>query len=158
MHALGPSSLAALWARCKAVFAKSSDLAAVAVSGSYNDLTDKPSPSGTDADDFVVSHGTSGIWTWRKWDSGIAECWGRYTTSIACTTSYDPGYYNGTAVDVTFPFAFSAVPSVTGSANALANFALDSGNRTKTGVGFYCWRPGSGTVTEVSLAVKGKWK
>lgn len=27
--------------------------------------------------DYVVEQGTSGIWTYRKWNSGIAECWGR---------------------------------------------------------------------------------
>lgn len=26
--------------------------------------------------DYVVEHGTDGIWTYRKWASGIAECWG----------------------------------------------------------------------------------
>ena len=25
--------------------------------------------------DYVVAQGTSGIWTYRKWNSGIAECW-----------------------------------------------------------------------------------
>ena len=29
------------------------------------------------AADYVVEQGTSGIWTYRKWNSGIAECWGR---------------------------------------------------------------------------------
>ena len=31
--------------------------------------------------DYVVEQGTSGIWTYRKWNSGIAECWGSYTTT-----------------------------------------------------------------------------
>ena len=25
--------------------------------------------------DYVVEQGISGIWTYRKWNSGIAECW-----------------------------------------------------------------------------------
>ena len=25
--------------------------------------------------DFIVETGTSGIWTYRKWSSGITECW-----------------------------------------------------------------------------------
>lgn len=33
--------------------------------------------------DYVVEQGTSGIWTYRKWNSGIAECW---TTSTLNTT------------------------------------------------------------------------
>lgn len=27
--------------------------------------------------DYIVEQGTSGIWTYRKWASGIAECWGK---------------------------------------------------------------------------------
>ena len=27
--------------------------------------------------DYIVSQGTSGIWTYRKWNSGLAEYWGR---------------------------------------------------------------------------------
>ena len=31
---------------------------------------------GTSAADYVIEEGTDGIWTYRKWNSGIAECWG----------------------------------------------------------------------------------
>jgi hypothetical protein len=31
--------------------------------------------------DYIVEQGTSGIWTYRKWNSGIAECWGYKLTS-----------------------------------------------------------------------------
>lgn len=34
--------------------------------------------------DFVVEQGTSGIWTYRKWNSGIAECWGTDSVSVLC--------------------------------------------------------------------------
>lgn len=27
----------------------------------------------------IVEQGTSGIWTYRKWSDGTAECWGRHT-------------------------------------------------------------------------------
>lgn len=29
--------------------------------------------------DYIVEQGTSGIWTYRKWNSGIAELWGKAT-------------------------------------------------------------------------------
>lgn len=29
--------------------------------------------------DYVVEQGTSGIWTYQKWNSGVAKCWGRIT-------------------------------------------------------------------------------
>lgn len=34
--------------------------------------------------DFVVEQGTSGIWTYRKWNSGIAECWGSTVVNVTC--------------------------------------------------------------------------
>lgn len=34
--------------------------------------------------DFIVEQGTSGIWTYRKWNSGIAECWGTAFISVLC--------------------------------------------------------------------------
>lgn len=32
-------------------------------------------------DDYVVEQGTSGSWTYRKWNSGVAECWRRISAS-----------------------------------------------------------------------------
>lgn len=34
--------------------------------------------------DYIVEQGTSGIWTYRKWNSGISECWGigTYTVNV----------------------------------------------------------------------------
>ena len=25
--------------------------------------------------DTIIAQGTSGVWNWRKWESGVAECW-----------------------------------------------------------------------------------
>lgn len=44
--------------------------------------------------DYVVDYGTSDIWTYRKWQSGIAECWGRRAwTAPASWTVWDTDYY-----------------------------------------------------------------
>ena len=43
--------------------------------------------------DFVVEQGTSGIWTYRKWYSGIAECWGIGTTSVLCKNNSGSGWF-----------------------------------------------------------------
>lgn len=37
----------------------------------------------TGAGDWVVSSGQSGIWTYQKWNSGIAECWGHFIANTA---------------------------------------------------------------------------
>ena len=36
---------------------------------------------------FVTETGTDGIWTYRKWSDGTAECWGQYTTTMNFTGS-----------------------------------------------------------------------
>ena len=41
--------------------------------------------------DFVVEYGSSGIWTYRKWNSGIAECWGT-TEPISIDNNLQHGY------------------------------------------------------------------
>lgn len=38
----------------------------------YNDVTIR----GDKITDFPIAMGIDGTWTWRKWHSGIAECWG----------------------------------------------------------------------------------
>ena len=45
-------------------------------------------------DDRVVEHGTAlqsdgnGTWHWRKWESGIAECWVKLTFSRAVSSAW----------------------------------------------------------------------
>lgn len=37
--------------------------------------------------DFPIEEGTEGIWSYRKWHSGIAECWGLYPVADATITT-----------------------------------------------------------------------
>ena len=43
--------------------------------------------------DFVIEEGTSGIWTYRKWSSGVAECWCKHTQTLDISTSWAVGWY-----------------------------------------------------------------
>lgn len=37
--------------------------------------------------DYIVKQGTDGIWTYRQWNSGVAECWGNLVReTVSCTT------------------------------------------------------------------------
>ena len=36
--------------------------------------------------DFVIEQGVSGIWWYRKWNSGIVECWGQHSVTVAIDT------------------------------------------------------------------------
>ena len=37
------------------------------------------------AADYIVEQGVSGIWTYRKWAGGVAECWGEVIVNTAIT-------------------------------------------------------------------------
>ena len=62
--------------------------------------------------DWIVGQGTNGIWTWRKWQSGIAECWGdtgeitltNYTTAGTFLYGYQTSVQFPTNLFVSKPF------------------------------------------------------
>ena len=61
--------------------------------------------------DFVVQQGMSGYWTYRKWSSGIAECWGEIPSG---STSLQVTFW------VNLPFSFSNInyiPTITPANN-----------------------------------------
>lgn len=60
----------------------------------------------------IVEQGTSGIWTYRKWSDGTAECWGeRDLGTVSITNSYGYAYYVTTS-SIDFPFEFAEIPCV----------------------------------------------
>lgn len=62
--------------------------------------------------DYIVEQGTSGNWTYRKWNSGIAECWQVYNTGTGWTfsTSAVGGIYS---FSIPLPAnLFTAIPAV----------------------------------------------
>lgn len=72
------------------------------------------SSSAGSADDYVTEQGTSGDWTYRKWNSGTAECWrtiadDRPSTAFSATGSV---YYRN-VTGISFPSnLFTARPKV----------------------------------------------
>lgn len=119
--------------------------------------------------DYVIEQGTSGIWTYRKWASGIAECWGVQTGLTAnLTTQWGSSglYYNsgdGKAPD--FPFAFAAKPAVTvsvenGSGVSLIAMTNGSGGSTTKAPAVQLCRAGSASSVAYTLHwhVVGRWK
>ena len=83
--------------------------------------------------DHIVAQGTSGIWTYRKWNSGLAECFGTYAISPgkACNITFGSGtgWYRTEQISVgSYPFTFASMPSV-----------LYSYNSGVSGVGAFIW-------------------
>lgn len=66
--------------------------------------------------DRVVEQGEKGIWDYRKWLSGVAECWCNVAfTGLACNKAVGSLYQsdNITFESKPYPFKFTAPPDVT---------------------------------------------
>ena len=118
----------------------------------------------TTPSDYVVETGTSGIWSYRKWNSGIAECWGNL--SITPTTGNATNSH-----DVSLPFAFISDSSstykvqITPAKTALYVGSVgdcnSSNNLSHASTSFiFSYKYNNATPYNVSfnLHVSGKWK
>lgn len=122
-------------------------------------------PQATKMDDFVIEVKYSDIWTYRKWNSGISECWGRYTWNITTWTAWGSWYYSNASSAVNYPTnLFIEAPSLTtnGRINGLdcalyCRSGTDAATNTAT---FAFFRPSVGTTGtgQLSLYAIGRWK
>ena len=67
--------------------------------------------------DYVVAQGISGNWTYRKWNSGVAECWAKITQTVTPGGAW-AGTLNLTpyVITVTTPIEFTGIDCVNASA------------------------------------------
>lgn len=67
--------------------------------------------------DYIVAQGTSGIWTYRKWAGGVAECWAKITQTVTPGDAW-AGTLNLApyVITVTTPIEFTAIDCVNASA------------------------------------------
>lgn len=113
--------------------------------------------------DGIVEQGTSGIWTYRKYQSGIAECWGTQDYTGTSDTAWG-SLYRMTCTAPTYPFTFKEIPSanldiVSTSGSSYWISSWSGGNASSLGT-FALVRPvAGGTVgVKVSFYARGKWK
>ena len=120
--------------------------------------------------DYVVEQGKSGIWTYRKWASGIAECWGEYTNPEALYDIQWGSLYvttiNNTRID--YPFTFKSRPreyaTLFGGTYSVMLYAqsMGKGINTTTQTGMYCGARTNLTDTPSSATlefyIQGRWK
>ena len=126
----------------------------------------KPTSVSTGAVDFIVEQGTSGIWTYRKWESGLVECWGTYeaTSGINVSKNNFQGSYYSDGITVTLPVPFTSILSFIASGGSASNIHWARPyytNVSSNTVAFMLITNASnqnnaGTV--VGLEVKGTWK
>jgi hypothetical protein len=80
--------------------------------------------------DFVVAQGVSGNWSYRKWASGVAECWGTFTFSgydneVGVTPIVGLDDFRLCNVDMVTPFEFiNDKPVVTASLDHTGEYAM----------------------------------
>ena len=115
----------------------------------------------------IVAEGTSGIWNYRKWANGVAECWGNLEINTTVTTVWTPNYYMSESFPqstINFPFEFAEVPTVVAAVDAANSAILMNGGlkHTKSGLGSYrLIRPlqiENAIDFVIGINVKGRWK
>lgn len=116
---------------------------------------------GTDLD-YIVEQGEKDGWFYRKWDSGIAECWKiYYGTGINAAHVQYNGFYYSTRISVTYPFEFTNLPTLTvdGGSNANMNFVRVFGQSEEAAT-FVVVGLENVTSAEITVDIKaiGKWK
>ena len=89
----------------------------VAITGGVTDVQSNGASVVTDgvADigvDYVIEQVTSGKWTYRKWNSGVVECWYRGTSATTSLTSATGGGYQANFDTLTFPVTYTAIPMI----------------------------------------------
>ena len=62
--------------------------------------------------DYIVEQGTSGMWTYRKWNSGIAEVWGKHSVATTIAITWGNAYRSEDVGSKAYPFAFKEPPVV----------------------------------------------
>lgn len=63
--------------------------------------------------DYIVEEGTSSGWQYRKWNSGVAECWRDLSVSgKACSTAVGSWYRTAPLSVGAYPFTFTAAPNL----------------------------------------------
>ncbi len=60
--------------------------------------------------DVVVEQGEKDGWTYRKWDSGVAECWKTLEHSTTVATAWGSLYVGNATARQNYPFAFTSKP------------------------------------------------
>lgn len=121
--------------------------------------------------DYVIAQGRSGIWTYRKWNSGFAECWCTASNNVATNTKWGNVYYyqalqGGYALPFTFiqtgdfqddPQGFVDIQTPGG------NYSFQIANRCTTtaapkGYVMCPVQQTSGIETYFTFYIRGRWK
>lgn len=131
-----------------------------------SDFVDSLEGQGANLADYVVEQGTSGIWTYRKWNSGIAECWCIQTVSVDFSTQiYSSLRMSQSTTQTSYPNIFTSIDSVICSGTnmgasswaTLASGQISTTNRT-VATAYMGWGTSGTQSISLSIDLKGRWK
>lgn len=122
---------------------------------------------GNKLDDFVVQQGTSGMWNYRLWKSGKAECWGTKNMGNMSVSEPFDGIYTSGKFTLDFPTGlFVVAPDLlqinisrtSGAAQVIQGYGTDI-SATSTGqFMIYTFAPIILQQVYVNVEARGRWK
>ena len=116
--------------------------------------------------DYVVNSGIDGIWTYQKWESGIAKCWGTIDLTTSIQNAFDGStlFHDNKMKTVKYPFTFKEIPSETATLQSpggivwLANKAKNTKSTCGTYVLISPDKHSTSANYNISLLVEGFWR
>lgn len=114
--------------------------------------------------DYITERGTSGNWTYEKWNSGKAVCWGRHSHSVTSWSAWG-SIYEANGTTFTYPSGlFTANPTLICTIESNTNGVFgpemwNAGSKTTT-PNMAALRPNSSSACTVyyNIHAIGKWK
>jgi hypothetical protein len=141
---------------------------------SYNDADNRIAIGGGSADiyfngtkmaDHVVEQGTSGSWGYRKWNSGVSECWRIVSMATGTFSGTSPTFYCTPGTKYNYPSGlFTSVTDVQmtvalNGGGVITAFNCSGIDTTYCEPGFIRLYGGSASLNvSVSIHVIGRWK
>ena len=116
--------------------------------------------------DYVVEQGSDDTWTYRKWNSGIAECWCKQSYTTTITTASGDLYRSAALTAPDYPTdLFTEIPIINMNSHGASGYFTWAGwanpGTIEYAQGFYLFRSSSLSTSytfAVDFDVKGRWK
>ena len=111
--------------------------------------------------DYIVEEGTSGIWTYRKWNSGVAECWGRFRVVMELTSTGITGINKGMATLKLPTGLFVGAPIVNGGVTQYYHNWCAIGAKDKDNIDVAYFQTnlnGNNAERTFDVQANGRWK
>lgn len=110
--------------------------------------------------DYIVEEGTSGIWTYRKWASGVMEAYGRESRSTAMTNKIQEYSYYGNQSFTISALGFTDIKSIQVTGQASGHYFGTKVEASSTSTIQASSRASSSVTSTIDymIDIKGLWK